>query len=477
MKKLLIIFFLIGISSFFLTCYTPPAPKRLPSTSSHLQTLFIALDGIDYQLMAELKKEGYFKSFNHPIPLISTFPSATTIGFTGLFQPLGIHKVPGYEVRFYSKKQNKIIGGTPFDIYKIPIKYKYFFDAFRHQMHEKAMMYSFPGVAGRQDLQNTEKVIMNSTKNVVFTYLGGTDGSAHILGRKRTKHFLKFMDSYLQKLQNRYFKQHKKPLRIVMFSDHGFYTARMRNIKINKMKSSLKSNGFNLTTKIKNKNDIVTVQFGLLSGGVLFTKSKDRKKIASIISKTKGMDLVFWKNDSNKKIYITNSRDEIAYFEYKSKSTYRYKTLTGDPLNYLATLKKHKHNENQWLSEKTWQKLTYNLRYPDAGFRLYGAFFDLVENSANIMFSTKENYQYGSLSAKIGTYLRFGHKGTHGSLLQEASYAFAMSNQLFEEPSSVKSLRYNEFFNHYIPEVVKKIKKSKKHGLKHIEVVTPMQRH
>src|SRR3989344_2926072 len=101
MKKLLPFFLIIS----FTCCYNAKPVEILPRTEKVPErTLFIALDGVDHTLMAELKSAGHFKSFGDAIPMISTFPSATTIGFTGIFRPLKVGKVPGYESRFYSHK-------------------------------------------------------------------------------------------------------------------------------------------------------------------------------------------------------------------------------------------------------------------------------------------------------------------------------------------------------------------------------------
>jgi hypothetical protein len=449
-SNLVFIFFvLIG------SCYTPPPVKVIRNSQSVTpRTLFIALDGVDFDLMQELYKEGHFKNFLPPVPFISTFPSDTTLGFTGILQPLNVGKVPGYEVRFYSYKDNKIVGGTPFDIYKIPIKYKYYFDSFRHQMHEKAIMYAFPGLAGKVDLVNTEKVLFGTDKRILMTYLGGTDGFSHILGRNRTKHFLIFMDEFLQTMQKRYQKERNEALRIVLFSDHGFYHQRPKTVSVRDLEQHLSAQGFKLTSHIQSKNDIVTVPFGLLSAGVLFTPNFERAQKAEAIRQADGVDLVFWHNDSRKQIFVLNSKGESANFEYRDDKTYRYVTTKGDPLHYLPILQKSGFASGQWIAEDTWKKLTFSAEYPDAGYRLVDAFFNLVKNPASLMFSVKKGYQFGSLAARVATWAKFGHKGTHGGLFRETTWGIAMTNQTSGQKLP-DVLRYNELFDYFLPGVTK----------------------
>lgn len=449
---------------FAVSCYHPPGVRAIPNAERvQPRTLFIALDGVDYELVKELRDEGHFKNFQDPLPFISTFPSDTTLGFTGILQPLNVGQVPGYEVRFYSYKANKVVGGTPFDIYKFPIKYKYYFDSFRHQMHEKALMYMFPGMAGKQDLVNTEKVLYETDKKILMTYLGGTDGFSHILGRGRTKKFLVFMDGFLKRMQDRYESKTNEKLRIVLFSDHGFKHGRLKTVSIGEIKRKFREHGFRLGSRIENGTDAVVVPFGLLSAGVMFAPKAHRAAMARLLADVKGIDIVFWHEDSDKAIFMRDSDGSEARFEYDGLKRYRYVTVSGDPLGYAAVMQKNGYRPGEWLSDTTWKSLTAEHDYPDVGFRLYDAIFNLVENPASILFTNEKNYQFGSTIARVGTWVKFGHKGTHGGLFRETTWGVAMSNMPTEKKTP-KTLRYDELFAHFLPQIApaRKIKSEKK---------------
>ena len=456
MKKTITFIFIIAVIS---ACYQARPVTVLPSQDKvTMRTLFIGLDGIDYELVKELKDEGYFADFQEPVPIISTFPTATTIGFTGLFWPLNVGQVPGYETRFYSREQNKIIGGTPLDVYKIKINYKYYFDWFRHTMESKGVMYAFPSVASKKDLVKSKHLVLGGDKRIVMSYLGGTDGSAHILGRNRTKRTLIFMDDFLKKLKKKHLEQKGEHLRIVLFSDHGFQYAKMRTVKNSNIKRNLRNVGLKLNTKFETDNDVVMVKFGLLSGGVGFTKRENRTKVAEAFLKLRGMDLFFWHDDNKKKIFIKDIHGNEAYFEYRGIKNYRYVSVKGDPIGYK------KFELNRFRRDSEWKNLTYDHEYPDVGFRLYDSFFNLVKNKADFMFSLKSNYQFGSLPALLGTYPRVGQRGTHGGLFKQTTYAFAMTNY-DENQNPPKFFRYNEFFPYYIPHVVKSYKRKQRSSL------------
>ncbi|MBI2335698.1 MAG: alkaline phosphatase family protein [Deltaproteobacteria bacterium] len=451
MKKFSLI---VWIFVFQSACYHPHPVHQLPNIGKvEPRTLFLALDGVDYFLIAELKKEGYFKDFFNPAPFISTFPSVTGIGFTGIFKPLGVKKVPGYELKFYSLKDNKMEGGKLSEVYKIIFDFKLFFDRYRHKVEEKGLMYAFPGLAGKQDLKKTEELLYENGKNVLLSYVGGTDGSSHLLGRERTKRFLIYLDGYLHEIKQRYHERTGRDLRVVLFSDHGFLHKKAKNIRLGLLKQRLKENGFRIAKSIQSPYDVVTTRFGQLNSGVFFTtQSAQREKVARILAQTKGVDLVFWYNEDPKKIFVLNSKGEEAGFEFKSEQMYRYQIITGDPLNYIPVLEKNNLKVGQWIDEDTWFRMTYDHEYPDAGYRLYDGLTNLIENPGSILISTEKEYEYGSLAALVGTWTHFGHQGTHGGLFKESTWGFMMTDWGTKRVLPI-ALRYDQLFPFFIPEV------------------------
>lgn len=425
-----------------------------PKDNPPVHTLFIAFDGISYDLMAELHQKGLFKEFGPPTPLVVPFPSATTIGFTGIFQPLNAGKIPGYEIRFYSYQKDKIVGGSPWDIHLYPVKYKDYFDKFRHSVFEKMMMYTFPGVAGKQDLIRTEKLVLKENKPIMLSYLGGTDGMQHTIGKKRTVRFMKYVDHMVKRIRKKYQKKYNRPVRIVMFSDHGFHFDKMKSVPVSAFKKALaKENLFLKSNLAPSHQNVVAVKFGVLSAAALYCAPQKAKPVAKVVSRIEGVDLVFWVE--GQKVYITNEKGEIAYFSYqKNNKAHAYHEVIGDPLGYGQLLRENGLTLGQMLSSDQWFDLSWNHKYPDAGYRLYDGFWGLVENGASVLVSFHPEYQFGSFPARIATRLRIlGHKGTHGALLQEPSYGIIMT----DDPTIKlgQAHRYNQMFEIFLPKLTK----------------------
>lgn len=445
-----------------------PEITVLPNTTKEVKTLFLSIDGIGYDMMKELKDEGHYKDFSDPSPFIVPFPSGTTTSYTGIFRPLNVGKVPGYETRFYSFKEDRVIGGTPWDIYKIKIGYKSFFDVFRHTICQKSVMYALPGVAGKQDLLDTEELILNSDKRIMFTYLGGTDGGQHILGRERTKRFVVFADRMIQRMKKRYYRTHSEPLRIVIFSDHGFHFNNLELVSSGRIQKSLKKGGLKVAHHLEeDPNSVVLVKYGLLSGGVMMTHPSKKELAARLLAEVRGVDLVFWP-EKKKRIHIVNSKKEEAFFEYRWPRSYRYVTVQGDPLDYEPMLRENGHRAGEWISDRRWRKFSWNHYYPEVGYRLYDAFHNLVENEASVLFSLFPQYQFGGLAALAGTKLKpRGHKGTHGGIFREPSYGVVVvDNPKVKLPPSI---RYDEFFKIFLPRITKTYQE--RHGKREISVI------
>src|SRR5262249_37674773 len=101
------------------------------------------------------------------------------------------------------------------------------FDYARRSPFKKFWVYATPGASGRRDLVKIRKLVWSSpAQRDYVTYIGGTDGAGHVLGGKRVRHWLIFMEGYLKRLRSDYQKAFHRDLDIVLFSDHGFHYVR-----------------------------------------------------------------------------------------------------------------------------------------------------------------------------------------------------------------------------------------------------------
>lgn len=431
------------------------APKRVSRV--HERTLLIALDGVPFDLVSELKKEGRFSGFQEPARVITTFPSTSHCGFGGIFRPLGAEKPEGYDREYYSYEEDKIVSFVSSINPKSPKDYKNFFHYARKTPIQKFWIYAAPGLSGRRDLEKIRRLVWSRDGTTpLFAYIGGTDGSGHVLGRKRLKRWLVFMDQELEKMRKAYRRDFGHDLQIALFSDHGFHFVRRPNaVSRNAIENALWRNGLHLAPNLKSLDRVVAVQWGNISGASFYAKEAHVPEIALALAKTPGIDIVARRSDGD---IVVLSRDfgrlqtaTVTCTEGRRRC--RYAPVDGDPLDYgeivEALRRKGRMDSRGFAASEDWFEATKDHRYPDALYRLHDGFFTLVKNPAPILFSTEKNYEYGDVFTRIGAWFHGGLKGTHGGLFQEASAAFAITTDPKVRLPPV--LRYDQLMPYILP--------------------------
>ncbi|HSA60365.1 MAG TPA: hypothetical protein VLJ37_11860 [bacterium] len=430
-------------------------PRRVSRV--HERTLLIALDGVPFGLVSELKKEGRFSEFQEPARVVSTFPSTSHSGFGGLFRPLGASPPPGYDREYYSYADEKIIGFLSSIHPKNPHDFKNFFDYSRKTPLQKFWIYAAPGLSGRRDLEKIRRLVWSrGDDRPLFTYIGGTDGAGHVLGRKRLKRWLIFMDGYLQRMKADYLRDFGQTLQISLYSDHGFHFIRRPNaVSQNRIENGLRRERLHLAPNLKTPDRVVAVQWGNISGASLFVDETRVPDVARVLAGTAGIDITAYRSGED---IIVLSQDggrlhtaRVSCTEGRRRC--RYAPVDGDPLDYGDIVdslrRKGRMDSHGFAASEDWFEATKDRRYPDALYRLHDGFFSLVENPAPILFSTEDDYEYGDVLTRIGAWFHGGLKGTHGGLFQEASAAFAMTTDSKVRLPSV--LRYDQVMPYIVP--------------------------
>lgn len=397
------------------------------------QTLFLALDAIPYSLVKELYDEGALKGFSKPSLVISTFPSTSTSGFTGMMQPFGVKKAIGYDAIYYSYDLDKVKGSLLTALKEDYNDFERFFSYYRHSLWDKFWIYAAPGITVQNDISRLQRLILNQSnhKKHIFFYIGGTDGTAHILGRKRHKNIMRHIIRRSNVILKRYERKFGSRLNLVLFSDHGFHYQKTKGIKNSHLQKMFKKKGYHLAKSLKEKGSVVVTQWGNISGASFFTRSKDTEEVAHILSKLEGNDLVFYISSKSIKVLSADGGEARIDFDKKGR-VFRYVKILGDPLKYDHVIKEMRRDgkmtKRGFAKKRDWFQYTYEQYYPDALYRVYAAFYTLVENPATILVSTKSNYEFGDPLTRITSKLHGGLKGTHGGLFYNSSEAFVTTN-------------------------------------------------
>lgn len=387
------------------------------------QTLYLAMDAVPYSLVKELYDKGHMAGYSEPTLVISTFPSTTTSGFTGLLQPLGVKRALGYDAIFYSYGDDRVKGSLLTALKGEYNDYERIFDFYRHSFGQKFLIYAAPGVAVQRDMGHLQTVLWKSPrKKSIFYYIGGTDGTAHVLGRKRHAHILRHILKRLDVIRARYRRDFGRELKVVLFSDHGFHYRHLKGMRTSLLEKMLKEKGYHLSTHLDGDGTVVATEWGNISGAAFYTRPENTEKVAQLLNKIPGNDLTFFR--SNRSIHVLSPDRGEARIDFDAGGRrFRYVPLTGDPLLYRDTAAKL-----GYASDRRWFLATNRHYYPDALRRIYDAFFTLVENPATILCSTRDDYEFGDPVTRFSSKLHGGLKGTHGGMFFTASEAFVATN-------------------------------------------------
>ncbi len=409
------------------------ASESPPLAREKEQILFVAVDGIPFQMVNELYKNRELPQFQPPTRVISTFPSTTTTGFTGIFRAVGAAEAPGYDARFFSYNENKVLGNLLEAYDYEAANFHHFFSYNRNTGFQQVVMYTSPSYAMRKDLVRLKHFIWDHPdKEAIFFYIGSTDGTGHLDGQEKTrKLFLEIIDD-VENLRAAYRQYFMQDLKVVFFSDHGFQWNPLKKIDIDDIGDRLRRIGLELSEDLKSDKNVVAITWGNISGGDFYTSPELAEKVANNLSGVSGVDLVMYRQ--NDRFFILSQREELESAEIifnKEGTEFGYLPIHGDPLRYKPFLeefkKENKINASNLISENDWFEKTKENNYPDALYRIHDAFFGLVENPATILISTREDYEFGDSLTRFGASIRGGITGTHGAITLNSSSAFIMT--------------------------------------------------
>ena len=404
-----------------------------------INNVVLCLDGVSFDTMKDLYKRGYFRLFNKPGRLISTFPSISYYAFGKMF---GLHKPEGYEEEaYFDREKNKIIGGNILkEIFNIHYHEKWLYMPKDNKLSLTTYLLSYivPAVAADFELSEARKTITESDRKNTIIYVLTTDTYSHLYKKNDVEDLLIRIDSMIEDI---FFKKNGR-IKFIIVSDHGSNLT-PSDKRIN-LESAIRKSGFNNSDSLRAKNDVVIPKFGMVNYASIFTDPVNVKKIVNIVKGVNGVDLVFYHENS---AVVVESKNGRALIE-GNQGKFRYTAVLNDPLELKEVLEKLKANkkldENLYADDSDWMEFTRDKKYPDSLKRIYDGLGNEVMNVPNILISIKNGYYYSDVFLdSLST-----SKGTHGSLEKESTYGIFMSN-FFEVPRHIRIDAVMEYINKY----------------------------
>jgi len=381
------------------------------------RTLLFLLDGISYDVVADLWKQGHFRLFYPPGRVIGGLPTVTDNIYADFFET---PRPFGYEALYVDRLTGKLSGGNLFYLQggnervwpdHVLWRQHYLFDG---------LVYGLPDwVAGRELDKSVGAILAwleKSDSPYALQYIVSTDALGHKLGHEKLREFLIRFDVALEKI----FWQSRGQLRLLTMADHGLNQASMKRVPL---VAALEQGGFHLTEELKADNDVIIPDFGLVSCAAVYARQPIRA--AECLAKVEGVALAFYPEAG---AFVVLEAEGRARVETRADGGYRYVAERGDPLRLLPIMEKMKGQGladiDGWADAKAWLDATWNHEYPDPLVRIAHAFEGNVIHPPDVMLAFRPDYFYGEDGFDKWATLR----GTHGSLHRDATTTYVLSN-------------------------------------------------
>jgi hypothetical protein len=407
------------------------------------RTLLLALDAVPYRVVLEAVARGAFDGFRRPSALVAPFPSLTHPSFAALFEPFGVDPSWGYEIRYFDTAANRIVGGSPVTYRDQVPPWSGLFDAPHRGVVAKISNYVSAPMAAMGELDEITQAVLASERDVVIAYLGATDGFMHLYEDAGLVDFLVALDQRLGELQRRHRRLRKRPLRIVLFSDHGCGRARVHYT--GSLRPMLRDAGLRPVEQLVGPLDVVAHTFGIVNYTALFLKEPTLACVAAkALAPLAAVELAAWASGPGTvEVVSGQGRARVAWRSGDGGTCYTCVDDGTDVLHLSGALERlaadDKLDADGFAHEDAWLDATARSDYPDPLRRLALALTgDRVRSRATVLVSLGAGWSWGWRSAFAGGLVRGGRlKGTHGGLDRESSLGFLLVDGTCDEPPAV----------------------------------------
>jgi hypothetical protein len=393
--------------------------------SSAPRRLVLILDGVPFETIEELRREGYFRAFHQPARMVSTFPSLTN---PSMIEILGAENSAGYEDQYYDRERNRLVGGFQDRIRggkfiqgTFRELFNYHAPAFRGSLAYLAQPIGATIVA-QADIAGFKRAFQLSPAPLFVGYIGATDSLAHLGGKGPLKSLLRTLDRTITQLR----RETGDQLVVEILSDHGNNFAEHHHVKLN---NALESAGFTVEKSLQHPRGVILPRYGLVGSGALFTRPELRRELAEVCAGTPGVDLAAFQipGEEGRVITLVSRRGRARIF--RDGERYNYEPSVNDPLELKSIMAGMRErgvlDANGFATREAWWEATRDHQYADPLRRLFDGFTTHVRTLADVLVSFDDGRLIGSPFFSIFAEMH----ATHGNLRRGESDGFAISTR------------------------------------------------
>lgn len=403
-----------------------------PRRSGTERTFFLVLDAVPFSTVAALHRAGsapeLFAELGEPVPLISSFPSTTTVALADALGSLGLELSPGYEARFFDWREERVRGGGAISYFRIEFPWRNFFQWNKKGVARSALASLRPVGASESRVVAGLDAFLASDLDRFFAYIETTDTAAHLKGPSSLDDTFGELGRAISRARNA-----GEQFRVVVFSDHGIDGGEpLRNV-LPGIRRSLHSAGLRPAKTLEGADDVVLTPYGLVSSFEAYARESQAPRLGRLLAATDGVDLCSYRFEGDLWVASATGLATIDKRLTAGGEEWAYRRIDGDPLRYGEAVERMRGRKKfppagDWFSDRLWFEETRDEFYPDA-LRRISRGFELVKNPATVICSAEPGYMYGAKKTERAARITGGRlKWTHGALFWEASAGFLLTD-------------------------------------------------
>lgn len=411
------------------------------------RTLVVVLDAVPFGTMERLTgdpDEPLFAGFGEPLPLISTFPSSTSIALPAIFGDLGLQRSPGYEARFYDHGEGRRRGGGILSYFRIDFPWRGFFDWNRKGPVRNALHAARPVRAGIREIRRALAAFRASSDPLFTIYVADTDTVAHLFGPAALEPVLRTLDAGLRDLEG---------VRVVLLSDHGLAGGQPLANVLPAVERRLDARGWRRRQRLERSEDVVLTPYGLVSSFEAYGAPGRAARLAADLAGAEGVDYCVAPlpaETEGVERWRVAAADLTLDFERRRTPAIEWRWRAAGGSNaLLAALPEEA--AGGWIGDDELLRHTATAAVPDPLHRLAGA-FTAVANPASTVCSVAAGYMFGARGTERSARWTKGRlRWTHGALGRAASLGFLMTNRPWAEAPAQGAIRFDRALAYALP--------------------------
>jgi hypothetical protein len=371
----------------------------------------ILLDGVPYEVVADLYARGALRLFHPPSRVICCYPGMTDLALSDLMH---VGPCPAYQARRYDRDQHKVVAGN--DAYLNATNSPWVSSmAYRCSFWWDALVYLNPQMVFDHELRRIEQTFADINTGTAYAYSVGTAGLGTRGGRAAIEEYLRAIDALCERIMF----ERRGRVNFTLAADHG------HNLVVNKLISfdaALAAGGYQRQKSISSAKDVVIIDYGLVTYAEVYTR--EPAGVAACLLNHPDVKLAMYPAGDEIVVQSPAGRARIA----RTPHGFAYTCLDADPLELRPILDQladaNQVHADGGIDPDALFAATIDHTYPDPLRRTWRAFHGLVVHPPDLVIDLRDGACYGS---------RFFHTmvgemtSTHGGLNAANATTFVLT--------------------------------------------------